>query len=997
MNPYITNDLALLEPICDLMSSELFMRRSLLASMVAGRKSLRFLLAPDGYGKTSLALTYAKLAFGLKSFWWVDSTDPRFMLDLDSCAAGRSNELERLASSRLPSLMVFDDVPKLSRERESALMDFLSSVIAKGWEVVLTSTDSSLGGALDYGVPCEDVKAARDLALRVKSQCFYAKDLLLCEDELRQLVGASGLAGIAAGSAACIPAFVLGGSAGRALFLKHLAEGVDDELDALALVSMVLQPESMRELEPFCAGGLDGLARSLVRDAPHAGFASLAESAVPLPLTEDERLLLFKRARARLHAFVPGGASEVLGEPSFELCLQDALMAKDELSLAARIVVSMGERESAAEFVRLHALELFERAEFLALAELSRASMGESCSCEIRLMRVCALLGLGDSAGALSELDSLAAHPLDPMKKALASLVRVFALAREGVAGRDSVKAHIKTLNHLLGVQGAEAGRSSSKEEEPTSFATLLAWASVESTKKGSIMASSLRRLTGKGATRESVLAAAWMVLLAMGQRRGFKVIKQLVDTFPAVSASLAFRGRAGIIECVLDACARQVFGSEAGRICGRALFARSSEVKGRIAREAAQWMADKHSVVSIARSAGQLQVFTDASSKLSENLQFGIFPGDESVQDKGIFRLFGGFELRLPLVEAAPTADASNEIRLMEGESGECASSELSELAPGMDGDLCAGEAAGDSAELSEGALVGGLAPSEPAEAGPSSEDECPDLPVEKGVIIELPRVSGPSEPLSGEDASFGPCERGLCFKGLSEPIRLRAKAQLLMSLLALNHNKELSRDWLCVAIWPAANEHSRRTSFYSLWSYITRTIRKFDCMPFLDCNRNAAVFRDGAIVFDLELADDICRRLDLDGISAYERLELLSRLRQVYRGPLLPGVRQKDIDLARSAWERRVVDAILSSTSALDLPGDPTVIEDHLSFAFGIDPTRQDVAYALMRAQRALGRYAEATETFIRCQKESLERHGIGTSARLKDLYQDVLADVS
>ncbi len=993
MNPYITNDLALLEPICDLMSSELFMRRSLLASMVAGRKSLRFLLAPDGYGKTSLALTYAKLAFGLKSFWWVDSTDPRFMLDLDSYASGKSNELERLASSRMPSLMVFDDVPKLSRERESALMDFLSSVIAKGWEVVLTSTNSSLGNVLDFGAPCEDVKAARDLALRVKSQCFFAKDLLLCEDELRQLVGASCLAGIAAGSAACIPAFVLGGSAGRASFLKHLAEGVDDELDALALVSMVLQPESMRELEPFCADGLGGLARSLVRDAPHAGFASHAESAVPLPLTEDERLLLFKRARARLRALVPGGASEVLGEPSFELGLQDALMAKGELSLAARIVASMGERESAAEFERLHALELFERAEFLALAELSRASMGETCSFEIRLMRVCALLGLGDSAGALSELDSLAAHPLDPMKKALASLVRVFALAREGVAGRDSVKAHIKTLNHLLGVQAIKAGRSSSKEDEPTSFATLLAWASVESTKKGSIMASSLRKLTGKGATRESVLAAAWMVLLAMSQRRGFKVIRQLVDTFPAVSASLAFRGRASIIECVLDACARQVFGSEAGRICGRALFARSSEVKERIAREAAQWMTGKHSVVSIARSAGQVQVFTDASSKLSENLRFGIFPGDESAQDKGIFRLFGGFELRLPLVEAAPTADASNEIRLVEGESGECASSD----APGADGDLCAGEAAGGSAELSEGALVGGLAPSEPAEAGLSSEGECSGLPVEGGVVIKLPRASGPSEPLSGDDASLGPCERGLGFKGLSEPIRLRAKAQLLISLLALNHNKELSRDWLCVAIWPAANEHSRRTSFYSLWSYITRTIRKFDCMPFLECNRNAAVFRDGAIVFDLELADDICRRLDLDGISAYERLELLSRLRQVYRGPLLPGVRQKDIDLARSAWERRVVDAILSSTSALDLPGDPTVIEDHLSFAFGIDPTRQDVAYALMRAQRALGRYAEATETFIRCQKESLERHGIGTSARLKDLYQDVLADVS
>ena len=971
MNPYITNDLALLEPVQELMAADLFMRRTLLASMVAGRRSLRFLLAPDGYGKTSLALTYAKLAFGLKSFWWVDSRDPRFMLDLDFCAAERPNELREFVASHSPSLLVFDDVPCLSCERERAFMRLLADASSRGWEVLVTSSglsmaDSLSGNAVSVADPC-----AREAHPGIKAQYLFARDLLLCETELKQLLGAKGMASYVPGTAACIPALAFGGGSRRASFLRHLAEHIDGSEAALAVVSMILQPEHLADLDSFCQGKATLAERYFARDAPHAGFASAKETCFPLLLTEEERFLLYKRAQSSLGELLFEGLEN--SQPLLAKLLQESLVAKGELSLAGRIVAFSGEKELIGGFVSKHTAELLERADFLALAELARASTNGSSSFEMRLMNACAFLGLGDSAAANEEFDSLAAISLDSKEKALLSLVRAVMLVRDGAGGKETVKAHIKTLEHLIGAQPVE----------PLSLKDMLALASVESTRKGSVMAASLRRRTGKGATSESVLAATWMVLLAMHQRRGFKVIEQFARSFAQVNSALALRGRPGILECVLDACARQTFGNEAGKVCGRALFVRSGKVKEHIAQESRQWLVGSRSKGSGAYGVGPSRIFPVACAKLPKNLQLGVLPGDELQHDceTGVFRLFGGFELRLPIAEIPRRTQDDNVPSEAFEDAGEVTCSQVDENAIGSDerrkGSAFGGQAEGDG----EAALM-----NEPFDPEP-----------EGAIVVDFAHAAKSANGQHPSEVSSAPAEGEDAPGELSEPIHLRAKAQLLMSLLALNCDKEISRDWLCTSLWPAAGDHSRRTSFYSLWSYISRTIRKYDCMPFLDCNRNAAMFRDGVIVLDLSVAEGLCRRLELDSISAYERLELLGRLRQVYRGPLLPGVKHKDVELARATWERRVVDAILSSVSALDLPGAAAVIEDHLSFAFNIDPTRQDLAYALMRAQRLLGRHAEATETFIRCQKESLERHGIGANARLKDLYQDVLADVS
>lgn len=971
MNPYITNDLALLEPVQELMVGDLFMRRALLASMVAGRRSLRFLLAPDGYGKTSLALSYAKLAFGLKSFWWVDSRDPRFMLDLDSCAAERPNELREFVSSHAPSLLVFDDVPSLAHERENVFMCFLADASTMGWEVVVTSTNQAMADSLRGSAAGKAGSDVREAHPALKAQCLFARDLLLCEAELKQLMGTKGMASFAPGTAACIPALVFGGGARRASFLKQLAERVDTREAALAVVSMILQPELLADLDLFCQGKTMSAARYLVRDAPHAGFTSAKEACFPLPLTEDERFLLFKRAQLSLVKFLLKESEN--SQSVLARLLQEYLVTKGELSLAGRIIAFSGEEELIGKFASKHAAELMERADFLALAELAQASTKDSGAFELRLMRAFALLGLGDSAATLEELDLLAALSLDPKEKAILSLARALVFERDAAGGKDAVKAHIKTLGHLISVEPAE----------PRSLTNMLALASVESTRKSSVMASSLRRRTGKGATSESVLAAAWMVLLVMHQRRGFKVTKQLAESFAPVSSSLALRGRPGLLECVLDACARQTFGGEAGKVCGRALFVRSGKVKERIARESRQWMAGNRAAGRGAYGAGPSRVFPVATSQLPKNLQLGAMPGDEFKQDQesGIFRLFGGFELRLPNVPAL--LQVMDESVLFRDVENACDSA-VAQL--------------GEKANENEQECEGNVQSQQPEEDSAESNICAPsETEPEGAIVVDFARAAKSAKKQDSSEDSFVASEGEGAPGGLSAPIRLRAKAQMLMSLLALNHDKEISRDWLCATLWPDAGDHSRRTSFYSLWSYISRTIRKYDCMPFLDCNRNAAMFRDGVIVLDLSVAEGICRRLELDSISAYERLELLGRLRQVYRGPLLPGVRQKDVELARAVWERRVVDAILSSVGALDLPGAAAVIEDHLRFAFNIDPTRQDLAYALMRVQRMLGRHAEATETFIRCQKESLERHGIGTSARLKDLYQDVLADVS
>lgn len=109
-------------------------RPDLIARLLKERRVVRFLVAPDSFGKTDLALEYAETMFEFKHVVWINGTSPCFLRDLDSgCLA----ELIGKADSSV-ALVVIDDAPELSPDRAELLSACFDSLLDQGAEVLVT-------------------------------------------------------------------------------------------------------------------------------------------------------------------------------------------------------------------------------------------------------------------------------------------------------------------------------------------------------------------------------------------------------------------------------------------------------------------------------------------------------------------------------------------------------------------------------------------------------------------------------------------------------------------------------------------------------------------------------------------------------------------------------------------------------------------------------------------------------------------------------------------
>lgn len=142
-----------------------FPRPALIAKLLRERHVARFIVAPDGYGKTGLALEYADIIFKLEHVFWVDGKSPCFLRDLDDALIART----LLREDAHPFLLIIEDVPPLDSERVERLSQEMDQVLARGCEVLVTCTPT-----------CDAFDCHRD---RIK---LTAVDLLLddCEIDL---------------------------------------------------------------------------------------------------------------------------------------------------------------------------------------------------------------------------------------------------------------------------------------------------------------------------------------------------------------------------------------------------------------------------------------------------------------------------------------------------------------------------------------------------------------------------------------------------------------------------------------------------------------------------------------------------------------------------------------------------------------------------------------------------------------------------------------------
>ena len=138
-------------------------RPNLIAKLLRERHVARFIVAPDGFGKTGLAMEYADTVFSFEHVVWLDGRSPCFLRDLDRGIIART----LLEGDPQPFLVVIDDVPLLDPERAELLSDELDLLLDRDCEVMVAC------------MPSRDAFARhRD---RIK---LTAVDLLLTDEEV---------------------------------------------------------------------------------------------------------------------------------------------------------------------------------------------------------------------------------------------------------------------------------------------------------------------------------------------------------------------------------------------------------------------------------------------------------------------------------------------------------------------------------------------------------------------------------------------------------------------------------------------------------------------------------------------------------------------------------------------------------------------------------------------------------------------------------------------
>ncbi len=100
--------------VCSLpkIDDSLIERSTLLSKLVQERRRPRLLVAPSGYGKTTVCSQYVKMMFSDSTVFWCDCSSPCFFRDLQN--SEMLNHFSNQANGA--AICVFDNVPKLVGE-----------------------------------------------------------------------------------------------------------------------------------------------------------------------------------------------------------------------------------------------------------------------------------------------------------------------------------------------------------------------------------------------------------------------------------------------------------------------------------------------------------------------------------------------------------------------------------------------------------------------------------------------------------------------------------------------------------------------------------------------------------------------------------------------------------------------------------------------------------------------------------------------------------------
>ena len=227
----------------------IYSRPRLVKRLVAERDVARFVVAPSGFGKTSLGLEYAASMFSFRGVHWLDCSSPCFLRDLDAGIIAKTF----IARPAQLDLVVFDDVPFLADARLECFSHEIDTLLDAGCEVLVTTTPA-FGAIADAQRDCVIV-GARDLLV---DDCELSSSHVASVEGLRECDR--------------VPAFLWGGQDGMREFLRGMRLGeMPSEMRAPVFVMEALQVGSFDDLSAVSGGVRADARRFISEHYPYVG------------------------------------------------------------------------------------------------------------------------------------------------------------------------------------------------------------------------------------------------------------------------------------------------------------------------------------------------------------------------------------------------------------------------------------------------------------------------------------------------------------------------------------------------------------------------------------------------------------------------------------------------------------------------------------------------------------------------------------------------------
>ena len=386
-------------------------RPVLMTLLLRNREVARFIVAPDGYGKTSCALEYAETIFDWARVYWINAASPCFLRDLDAGVIAEAC----FSYDDKASLVVFDDLPMLDDERVQLFSRQVDELLSHGCEVIATC------------VPTCD----RTDTIQPDGICVKARDLLLADDELQgfspygdRLPAVSGYTP----AAKRIAGLVWAPEEIRDQFSRGvLGEEMPADLLLAMASTLVFGHGTFDDIASIASVSRDVIA-PLLDDYPHLGFTQdidvfeapeVSVASLSFPLRKYAKKLLSRSTYETFTEIVYAWATQLVH------------MGRGDRACA--LIGEVCPRFDRAQWMLSHADELVRRACFFPLVRIAR---DRDCSKGHTRMRLSALEALcrcmlGDETGGLKSANRHAFDDAAPLDARLLSLLVIARKAQE--------------------------------------------------------------------------------------------------------------------------------------------------------------------------------------------------------------------------------------------------------------------------------------------------------------------------------------------------------------------------------------------------------------------------------------------------------------------------------------------------------------------------------------------------------------------------------------